>query len=469
MPERLEAVPLENIRLHPRARPHDPEKLAELTASLKDRGQLQPARGRPKDDAIELYIGGGRYRAAQALQKPTLDILISDRTDEEVDVDMLHENLKREDLDPITEAREYDYMIRTFNWNQAEMANRAGMSPQAVSETLALLNLSPELQKLSAQADISKKHGYYISKLTDQATQLWAARQVIDGHLTTEQTSALVSSIMAMAPDDLAHHMSGSGMGETDKSLNTPGSDLAGAPKPTGGSAAVPTRAKAPLKNLSRLWPGLPAGVYAKLEKGWVTLRWSPSKYAVPKILLEQLLATAPELLAIPKRGKLPSRKKVLSGTSKATAVIIDEASAQVSNSQSASPAISSNGGPDHPNSIEAIAAHRVAVAIPQVKEAHYVGGNKLRVALVPLGDGFTYRFFRTRAGDPNSIKALAEARTVSTPGAIVNAYAGGDTEVFISVMAIDAQGNESELSKPIQFELKPWNDENTLEPLPTE
>src|SRR5579872_5247241 len=104
--ERLEEIPLDKARLHPRARKHDPDKLAELTASIKERGQLEPARGRPKDGFIEVYIGAGRFQGCQALGKP-LKVLISEKSDEDVDLDMLHENIKREELNPIAEAEEY--------------------------------------------------------------------------------------------------------------------------------------------------------------------------------------------------------------------------------------------------------------------------------------------------------------------------------------------------------------------------
>src|SRR5579864_4985441 len=150
-------VPLENICIHPRARAHDPAKLAELTASIKERTQLQPARGRPAPDGkVEVYIGHGRYLACNALGMPTLNVIVEPRSDEDVDLDMLHENLKREDLDPITEARDYDYLAKNRNWNQNQIAQKVGKSQQSISDSLALLELPEEVQDFTRRLVISK-------------------------------------------------------------------------------------------------------------------------------------------------------------------------------------------------------------------------------------------------------------------------------------------------------------------------
>lgn len=110
------------------------------------------------------------------------------------------------------------------------------------------------------------------------------------------------------------------------------------------------------------------------------------------------------------------------------------------------------------------VAVH-AGVPIPQITEARYVAGHKMRLQWKPLGEGYAYRIFY---GKEEPTSPLDDGRTVNTPGAIVNLYAGGDNqEMWVAVQAIAPDANtESELSKPVRFDLKPWNKEYSVEPL---
>jgi ParB family chromosome partitioning protein len=273
--ERLESITVDKLHLHPRVRAHDSEKLTELTSSIKEHGQLQPARGRPKDGAIEIYIGCGRYQACFALGRP-LQVLIADKTDEQVDLEMLHENLKREELDPITEARDYKYMMDLYHWSQGEMAQKAGKSQQSISNCLSLLSLCQEVQELTKRLVISETHGILISKIDDEGLQAGVAKEVVEGHLTTDQTAQLVEHVLQSRNN-----------GSADSSVPTD------QPKP-----------KAAVKDLASFWPNLPDGVLAKLEKGWLTLRWPPNRFPQPKVVLQEILNSAPESLPVGKAKK---------------------------------------------------------------------------------------------------------------------------------------------------------------------
>jgi len=256
--------------------------MAELKGSMKVLNQLQPARGRWKDGVLEIFVGGGRFQAARELDWECLLVMIVERTDEQVDLEMLHENLKREDLDPITEAREYRFMMDSYHWSQTEMAEKAGKSQQSVSESLGLLDLSPELQDLTARAVISKGTGLFISKLTDQGIQKEAAQRVIDGHLNEDQAKELVD-LYLVGKKPSQHE------GEADKK--------------------GPTKTASNAVNLATVWPNLPKGVLAKVEKGWVTLRWSPSQYPDVRPVLEALLQSAPEKLIVPASRRAAKRE----------------------------------------------------------------------------------------------------------------------------------------------------------------
>ena len=88
-------------------------------------------------------------------------------------------------------------------------------------------------------------------------------------------------------------------------------------------------------------------------------------------------------------------------------------------------------------------APKRAVVPAPQIEEATYVSGNKLQIKWSSLGEGFTYRVFRSyRIEDPEFLHLVDEGGTVSTPGAIVNAYKSNNASYLIAVMAIRSSGS---------------------------
>jgi len=242
-PIRTEWIPLSQIRLHPRARPHNPDKLAELKESMRVYGQLQACRGRsigrhpdpdhregegsidssvgrqhdrrpvagcletgrqtdndltPNDDMgiIELYIGQGRFLCAKELNWERIRVEISEIPDDEVDLAMLQENLKREDIDPITEAKDYKYLMDKNGWSQAEVAQKAGISQQLISRTLALLDLSPDVQDLTTRMVISKNHAFILGKITDNNAQSMLAHQAAKEDWSVKETENQVNKAL---------------------------------------------------------------------------------------------------------------------------------------------------------------------------------------------------------------------------------------------------------------------------------
>jgi len=194
--ERFEEVPLDKARLHPRARKHDSDKQAELTASIKERGQLEPACGRPKEGYIEVYIGAGRYLACQALGKP-LKVLIAEKSDEDVDIDMLHENLKREELDPITEAGEYKYLNEVKGWSHDQIAEKIGKSKTYVTLSLGLLKLPDEIQLSVTRGTAPRSLAEALLSLKTIDKQLEIGRKAIKEGWSVRKTEAEVSKELA--------------------------------------------------------------------------------------------------------------------------------------------------------------------------------------------------------------------------------------------------------------------------------
>jgi ParB/RepB/Spo0J family partition protein len=281
--EQLLWVPYSQLRLHPRARPHSDDKLQELMNSMSVRGQLEPSRARSKDGIMEVYIGAGRYTAGQKLKWEALWVIAADRSDEDVDLDMLHENLKREDLDPISEAMEYDYNMKAHQWDQATMAEKAGLTQASISQSVALLRLPPESQELIRRLILTKSHGVSIEKMNDAELEKELAQAAVDKKLSVEATEKAVNLYVEKGPDALRAYLSGGLNGNDAKGKNSE-------PPP--------------------LWSGLPDGVKSQYQGGWITLRWSPKQYATPKKLLEEVWKGAPEALDLPKRPKSERKNK---------------------------------------------------------------------------------------------------------------------------------------------------------------
>jgi ParB/RepB/Spo0J family partition protein len=208
----VQQIPVDKAHLHPRARTHNADKLTELIGSVKERGQLQAARGRPKDGSIEIYIGAGRYQACKALGK-LLDVIVTEKSDEEVDLDMLHENLKREDLDPITEAKEYDYMMKTHNWNQEEVGQKVGKDQTTIARALSLLKLPDDLQGFMTRVIKGEGHTRHLKKVTDPNQRISLTKQVESEGLSVKETEKRVKQLLGKAPSPSRHPGEGRGPG----------------------------------------------------------------------------------------------------------------------------------------------------------------------------------------------------------------------------------------------------------------
>jgi len=267
--------------LHARARKHDPEKLKDTIKSMKDRGQLEPARGRPVGDSIEVYIGAGRYAGAQALNWDSLWVVIGDRSDEDVDLDMLHENLKREDLDPLAVAREYDYNMKAHHWTQDQMADKAGVTQKTVSGSLSLLLLSDELQESIRQGIISKTHGIIIAKLNDPSGEKELAKAIEEKRLTVESAEKAAELFRDKGLEAMQAFLTTGSKGKGHKVQGL-------APQERG--------------KPSHLWPGLPEGVLFKSHGGMHSLAWNASRYS--KELIQTIAASAPDKIQGAKENK---------------------------------------------------------------------------------------------------------------------------------------------------------------------
>jgi ParB family chromosome partitioning protein len=172
-----------------------PQELAELTASLKQSGLLQPILVRRKGDGMyELISGERRWRAAKQAGMETIQAIIRNCTDEESIVLALIENLQRQDLNPIDAARAYHRMMNEFGLTQDIIAQRVGCERSSVANTVRLLNLPVDVQQLIESGKLSTGHAKVILSLTNPGDQLKFAQLVESRGLSVRETEKLIQS-----------------------------------------------------------------------------------------------------------------------------------------------------------------------------------------------------------------------------------------------------------------------------------
>lgn len=170
-------------------------ELADLTASLKQSGLLQPVLVRRKGDGIyELISGERRWRAAKEAGMETIQAVIRNCGDEESVVLALVENLQRADLNPMEMARAYHRMMNEFGLTQDIIAQRVSCERSSIANVVRLINLPSEIQQLIETNQLSMGHAKVILGLPDQTEQLRVAQLVVSKALSVRETEKLIES-----------------------------------------------------------------------------------------------------------------------------------------------------------------------------------------------------------------------------------------------------------------------------------
>jgi ParB family chromosome partitioning protein len=177
--EEFRQVAVELIFPNPRQprRRFDDEALAALAASMESRGMLQPVLVRPLDDThFELIAGERRWRAAQLAGLETIPALVRARDDAESLELALIENMAREDLTPVEEARACAALVEELGLSREEVGLRIGRSRVAVSNLVRLLDLPDEALELLERGSLSEGHGRALLIATDHDARRRLAR-----------------------------------------------------------------------------------------------------------------------------------------------------------------------------------------------------------------------------------------------------------------------------------------------------
>jgi ParB family transcriptional regulator, chromosome partitioning protein len=181
--EELRDLPLEVIVPNPKQPRHDfdAEALEALAGSLGEQGVLQPVLVRPKPGGTyELVAGERRWRAAQMAGLDSIPALVREREDAAALEVALIENMAREDLNPIEEARACAALVEELGLTRKEIGRRVGRSRVAVSNLVRLLDLPDEVIELLQEGNLSEGHGRALLLAEDHGARRSLARQAAE-------------------------------------------------------------------------------------------------------------------------------------------------------------------------------------------------------------------------------------------------------------------------------------------------
>lgn len=185
-------VPIENVIANPNQprRQFLQEDLDDLTASIKEKGVLQPLIVRPRSDGMyEIVAGERRWRASQAAQLHEVPVLIRDYSDQEMMEVAIIENIQRSDLNAMEEAQSYKQLMDKFGHTQEKMAEALGKSRSHIANLVRLLHLPEDVQVLVQERKLSAGHARALIT-SDNASDL--AVKIVKGGLSVRATEALV-------------------------------------------------------------------------------------------------------------------------------------------------------------------------------------------------------------------------------------------------------------------------------------
>jgi len=187
----LKVSQIQPSRYQPRV-DFDDTKLAELIASIKEKGFLQPILVRKLDHGYELIAGERRLRAAKSLNFEGIPAIIKSVKEEDALVISIVENVQREELNAIEEAHAFQRLMNEFNFTQDVVAQSVGKDRSSVANTLRLLKLPLEIQKAVSQGKITMGHARALLSLVNVKDQIRLCKITIRKALSVRELENLV-------------------------------------------------------------------------------------------------------------------------------------------------------------------------------------------------------------------------------------------------------------------------------------
>lgn len=194
----VQTVPISKVepRLEQPREYFDEEALETLADSISQYGLIQPIVVRKLDSGYyQIIAGERRWRASRLAGLTDVPVRIIDADDRLTAELALVENLQREDLNPIEEAKGYQTLMEDYKLTQDEVSKSVGKSRPAVANSLRLLNLCPEVLALVEKGDLSAGHARAVLGLAEAKAQLAAAKQILEGGLSVRKAESLVAKL----------------------------------------------------------------------------------------------------------------------------------------------------------------------------------------------------------------------------------------------------------------------------------
>lgn len=195
---RVQYIPLGRIRPNPQQprRSFDEEGLAELAASIRSCGILQPLTVRRAGDGYELVAGERRLRAARIAGLREVPCLVAQVGEEDSALLALMENLQRRDLDCWEEAQAIARLISRYGFSQEEAARRLGRAQPTVANKLRLLRLPEDVRALLRENGLTERHARALLRLQDPEVQRRAAGDMVRRGMNVAQAEAYVEKLL---------------------------------------------------------------------------------------------------------------------------------------------------------------------------------------------------------------------------------------------------------------------------------
>lgn len=194
-------IPVDCIRANPeqpRKLFHDDE-LEELTNSIREYGVLQPILLRKTENGQQYTIVAGerRYRASCQAGLTEIPAIIRNLEEEQAALIALIENVQRENLSYIEEARAYRKLMEDFGLTQAEIAQRVGKQQSTISNKIRILALPDDIQELLAVHGLTERHARALLRISDEAERRKLIDKIVKNNLNVKQTEKLVDEFLA--------------------------------------------------------------------------------------------------------------------------------------------------------------------------------------------------------------------------------------------------------------------------------
>ncbi|MCD4813652.1 ParB/RepB/Spo0J family partition protein [bacterium] len=174
----------------------DPKELDELSASIKEKGIVQPVMVRPRQDGkFELVAGERRFRAAKLAGLSQIPVIVREVDDTECLEIALIENIQRSNLNAIEAALAYHQLMTKFSLTQEDMAKRVGKDRSSVANTLRLLKLPQSVQELVKKSRISEGHARALLTITDESMLERLAEKIVRDSLSVREAERLAQGI----------------------------------------------------------------------------------------------------------------------------------------------------------------------------------------------------------------------------------------------------------------------------------